>query len=73
MLQVARRQQLHAKVGLNIGVGFIIIGSLLVVLGLTGSVEFVADRGRIVTIPTGLLLAVVGSIVIWVTRPSIIP
>ena len=70
--RAADHQVLCARIGLNIGVGLMIIGALLLLLGLLGTEEFVADRGRIVSIPAGALFAAAGAIIVWITRPTLI-
>lgn len=70
--RAADHQRLCARIGINLGTGLMIIGAVLVTLGLVGADEFVADGARIVSIPTGLLFAVAGAMVVWITRPTLI-
>ena len=69
--RAADREHQNAVLGASIGVGQVIVGVLLVALGMLGAEEFVAGSARIITIPTGVLIAITGAIVVWITRPTV--
>lgn len=70
---VVEREQLTARIGLRIGIGQILVGLVLLVLGATGTAELSATGARLLTVPAGALFAAAGGVVIWATRPSLLP
>ncbi len=70
---VVERERLTSRIGLRVGVGQIIIGLVLLVLGATGTAELSSTGARLLTVPAGALFAAAGGVVIWATRPSLLP
>lgn len=70
---VVERERFTARIGLRIGIGQILVGVVLLILGATGTAELSATGARLLTAPAGALFAVTGGVVIWATRPSLLP
>ncbi|MGO9572077.1 MAG: hypothetical protein ACLP5H_31530 [Desulfomonilaceae bacterium] len=65
-------QSIYSILGLLVGLVFLVVGVLLFLVGITGSSHFIADflGGKIDVsdAPAGVILAVLGFLIIWVTR-----
>lgn len=70
-----KREYGYAKIGLFIGVVPLIVGAILIVLGITEKTKLTADligaEINLTDAPVGLAFALVGCVIIVITRPRI--
>lgn len=73
----ATKDRIDWILGLIVGLLVIVIGALLLVFGVTantGGVELPLPGGsvlKLTAVPAGVLFAIIGLIIIWISRPTV--
>lgn len=75
MIQGARTYDTGVKLGISVGLLFCVAGFVLLVLGVSGKIEWVFEaanlKSRLTNASPGALLALMGMIIVWRYKPKV--